>query len=109
MTTENVYNLINPGEMIENSKQFEDCNDLCVTCKNFSTCMYAESANRPVHFCEEFEVYSYRPANENPNPDPPEMKEEKIVFYGLCKNCGNRMTCMMASPDRIIWHCEEYV
>lgn len=95
--------------MIENSKQQEIYNDLCVTCKNFSSCIYVKNGSRPVYHCEEFEVHPYRPARENSNTVQPEKKVEKLVFYGLCKNCGNRMTCMMASPDRIIWHCEEYV
>jgi hypothetical protein len=93
----------------EASNQKEAYNDLCVTCKNFSSCLYVKNGTRPVHYCEEFEVYAFRPVKESSNPVKSNKKEEKLVFYGLCKNCGNRMTCMMASPDRIIWHCEEYV
>ena len=83
--------------------------DLCVTCKNFSSCMYVKSGIRPTHYCEEFENYAFRPVMKSTNPIKSKKKEEKLIFYGLCKNCGNRMTCMNASPDRIIWHCEEYV
>ena len=97
--------------MSEKNNQKDAYNDLCVTCKNFSSCLYVKNGSRPVHYCEEFEVYAYRPVMESTYPIklPANKKEEKLVFYGLCKNCGNRMTCMMASPDRIIWHCEEYV
>jgi len=95
--------------MIENSSQKETFKDLCITCKNFSTCMYVKSGIRPIHHCEEFENYAFRPVEPSANPSQSSTKEEKLVFYGLCKNCGNRMTCMNASPDRIIWHCEEYV
>jgi len=95
--------------MAENIDQQEAFNDLCVTCKNFSSCIYIKDGIRPVHHCEEFENYAFRPEKESSNPANSATKTEKIVYYGLCKNCGNRMTCMMASPDRIIWHCEEYV
>jgi hypothetical protein len=97
--------------MSKNTNQKDAYNDLCVTCKNFSSCIYVKNGNRPVHYCEEFEVYTYSPATEITSPVSLKVKkkEEKLIFYGLCKNCGNRMTCMMASPDRIIWHCEEYV
>ena len=95
--------------MIEDSSQKETFKDLCVTCKNYSACMYVKSGTRPIHHCEEFENYAFRPVKESSNPVKSDTKEEKLVFYGLCKNCGNRMTCMNASPERIIWHCEEYV
>ena len=95
--------------MKDNSYQNEDFNDLCVTCKNYSTCLYIKNASRPIHYCEEFENYAFRPVKESSNPVKSDTKEEKLVFHGLCKNCGNRMTCMNASPERIIWHCEEYV
>ena len=97
------------NNITEASNQKEAYNDLCVTCKNFSSCLYVKTGARPVHYCEEFEVYAFRPVKQSTNPVKSNKKEEKLVFYGLCKNCGNRMTCMMASPDRIIWHCEEYV
>ena len=89
--------------------QKDDYNDLCVTCKHFSSCMSVNSGTRPIRYCEEFEVYAFRPVKETANPNESQMESEELVFYGLCKNCGNRLTCMNASPDRIIWHCEEYV
>ena len=95
--------------MAEDKSRQNQYNDLCSTCKNYSICMYVRSGNRPVQYCEEFENQVLRPVEESPNPNPSVTKEEKLVFYGLCKNCGNRMTCMNASPERIIWHCEEYV
>jgi hypothetical protein len=83
--------------------------DLCVTCKNYDSCIFVKNGKRPVHRCEEFEIHELRPVKESGNPGNPENRDEGPVFYGLCKNCGNRLTCMNASPDRIIWHCEEYV
>jgi hypothetical protein len=37
-------------------------------------------------------------------PAPP----ESTVFKGLCVNCENRETCVMARAEGGIWHCEEY-
>ncbi len=87
----------------------DEYTDLCVTCKNYSSCMYVKNGKRPIHHCEEFEVYEFRPAKEHRDPVQTKKKKEELIYYGLCKNCGNRFTCMNASPDRIIWHCEEYV
>lgn len=87
----------------------EDYNDLCMTCKDFSSCMYVKNGNRPVLQCEEFEVYSNRLVIQN---KPAEKRKEKACessFTGICKNCDNRETCMNAKPERVIWHCEEYV
>ena len=84
-------------------------NDLCVTCKNFPSCMYVKSGSRPIRNCEEFEVHEFRPVIESANPIESDLESEELVYYGLCTNCGNRITCMNSSPDRIIWHCEEYV
>jgi len=95
--------------MTKANMQTKDYHDLCVTCRHFSTCMYVNSGTRPVHYCEEFEVYAFRPLVENSNPTESNVENEEPVFFGLCKNCGNRLTCMNASPDRIIWHCEEYI
>jgi hypothetical protein len=99
------------NEMIQDNNQKVQYNDLCVTCMNKSSCMYIKNGAGPVYHCEEFENYPFRPEEVSSNPLNPAKKktEEILVFYGLCKNCGNRMTCMNASPERIIWHCEEYV
>ncbi len=104
--------LIRIVPMNKYSYQQGQCHDLCSTCRNFSTCMYVRTGNRPVHHCEEYEEYVEpftEPAEQDPPNASPVRKKETLVFYGLCKNCGNRMTCMNARPDRIIWHCEEYV
>ena len=95
--------------MIENGIKKEVYNDICITCKNYTSCIQIRNGKRPIHFCEEFENELPPPLKERSNPVEARLKEEKLVFYGICKNCGNRMTCMNASPERIIWHCEEYV
>lgn len=87
----------------------ENFTDLCVTCKNKSSCMYIKSGNRPVQRCEEFEVYSYRPVRKRKPRVKQKVKEENPVFAGICRNCANHGTCMNARPERVIWHCEEYL
>ena len=85
--------------------------DLCITCRYYDSCMYVKSGTRPVYHCEEFEERPVRAAGEKAHPGTPpgKVQKEVPVFQGLCKNCGNRMNCMNANPERIIWHCEEYV
>ena len=101
------HNCIN--DMMTANIQKDAYNDLCVTCKNFPSCMYVNSGTRPIRYCEEFDVHAFRPVIESANPSESHIESEELVYYGLCKNCGNRITCMNSSPDRIIWHCEEYV
>ncbi len=95
--------------MFDKHTNGEESNDLCVTCKHHSSCIYIRNHGAPVLFCEEFEVNQHRQKIVCSNPVESERKEENPVYGGLCKNCGNRKTCMNASLERIIWHCEEYV
>ena len=86
----------------------EESMSLCVTCKYQSSCMYINNADGPILHCEEFDVHPYRHIIGCSESVETEIKQDNPVFGGLCKNCGNRKTCMNAGPDRIIWHCEEY-
>ncbi len=95
--------------MIKNDSTNKQYNDLCDTCKNLSTCVYIKTGKRPVLYCEEFEIHEVRKVQDVPPLIDPKTEEEHPVFTGLCKNCDNRRTCMNAKPDRVIWHCEEYV
>ncbi len=95
--------------MKNNLNQKDHFNDLCVTCKNNSSCMYIKNGHRPVQRCEEFEVYSYRPVIQKIPTLKRKVVKDNPSFLGICKNCDNRKTCMNAKPDRVIWHCEEYV
>ncbi|KPL08869.1 MAG: hypothetical protein AMS26_23680 [Bacteroides sp. SM23_62] len=96
-------------DMFDKNTKGEESKDLCVTCRYHSSCIYIRNGEGPVHFCEEFEVHPYRHIIGCSNPVESKEIEENPVYGGLCKNCDNRKTCMNASPDRIIWHCEEYV
>lgn len=95
--------------MTENESKNRQYNDLCDTCKNLSTCVYIKNGKRPVLYCEEFEIHDVQHVREYPNLIDSNTEEEYPGFIGLCKNCDNRSTCMNAKPDRVIWHCEEYV
>jgi hypothetical protein len=95
--------------MTKNDTTTRKYNDLCESCKNLSTCVYIQNGKRPVLYCEEFELYEVIEVQEKPPATEQKTEEEQNVFTGLCKNCDNRHTCMNARPDRIIWHCEEYV
>ncbi len=96
------------NEMKNNDSQGRKYNDLCDTCKHYSTCVYIKNGKRPIFYCEEFEIQESEPVPEEPISDDSKTEEEYPVFTGLCKNCANRFTCMNAKPDKVIWHCEEY-
>ncbi len=99
----------NPYDMKQDPIQQYEHHDLCVTCRHQASCIYARNRVGPVHHCEEFEAPEFRPVKETGKSVEKKTGKQEIIYYGLCKNCGNRFTCMNASPDRIIWHCEEYV
>jgi hypothetical protein len=96
-------------EMADKSNEKEKALDLCSTCRHRSSCIYILNGRGPVQYCEEFEIDPTQPMAGFSEPVQPNPEEEEPVYGGICKNCGNRKTCMNASPDRIIWHCEEYV
>jgi hypothetical protein len=87
----------------------KDIRDLCASCRYHATCIYITHGEGPVLHCEEFEVQANPHSIGCSEPVPQRAKEDNPVFGGLCKNCDNRKTCMNASPERIIWHCEEYI
>jgi hypothetical protein len=87
----------------------EESRDLCLTCKYQSSCVYLKNREGPILYCEEFEIQPYPEGNQASKPAESKPGEEHPVYGGLCKNCGHLETCMNASPDRIIWHCEEYI
>lgn len=95
--------------MAENDSQSGRFNDLCDSCKNVSTCVYIKNGKRPVFYCEEFEIHEVQQVQDDTSRIDSDTEAEYPVFAGLCKNCENRKTCMNAKPDRVIWHCEEYV
>jgi hypothetical protein len=81
--------------------------DLCSTCKHAAACGGRSTPERPIFFCEEFEVSG--PAA----PSPPERPAESSPaapgdYKGLCMNCEDRGTCTIPKPEGGVWHCEEY-
>lgn len=95
--------------MAQNDSQNRRFNDLCDSCKNLPTCVYIKNGKRPVLYCEEFEIHEVQQVKDDTHQVDSNAEEESPVFTGLCKNCDNRFTCMNAKPDRIIWHCEDYI
>jgi len=81
--------------------------DLCSTCSHAEACGSRSSAEHPILFCELFEVRG--PVA--PMPAAPERAapaRRTVAPKGLCANCENLPTCIMARPEAGVWHCEEY-
>lgn len=81
---------------------------LCFNCKNAPDCTYQKDPNKPLLYCEEFEIEEL-PDRKIPQT-PADLGQEKDVleFKGLCSDCDNRKTCGFPKPEGGIWHCEEY-
>lgn len=81
--------------------------DLCSTCSHTESCGNRSTPQRPIFFCELFEVFA------PPPPAAPAAAREPAAqdageYKGLCVNCDSRNTCIFPKPEGGIWHCEEY-
>ena len=84
---------------------------LCSTCIHERACGSRSTPERPILFCELFEVPAAAPApNSAPvaaQPAPP-ASGQGTEHRGLCVNCDNRHECTTPRPEAGVWHCEEY-
>lgn len=84
---------------------------LCLTCNHEPDCAHPASARSPVLHCEEFDGYQAPPARSR----PPQTVEADVGeagegsrHIGLCVNCDLHETCINATTEEGIWHCESY-
>ena len=80
--------------------------DLCSTCSQAEACGGRSTPERPILFCELFEVAV--PASAANPRERPSHRHGAAEHTGLCVNCENREDCTMARPKGGVWHCEEY-
>ena len=83
--------------------------DLCSTCSHQRACGSRSTPERPILFCELFEVLAAAPtaAAVAPRPERP-ASAHGVQHRGLCVNCEERDECTMPRPEGGVWHCEEY-
>ena len=83
--------------------------DLCSTCSHERACGSRSTSERPILFCELFEVPASAPtpAPAAAPPEPP-ASGQGVEHRGLCVNCDNRHECTTTRPEAGVWHCEEY-
>ncbi len=96
--------------MSENNMEYRS---LCSSCRNSGACAFQKDRQKPVLYCEEFEIDISPSAKiagkEKSSPTAPvDAKEDSGKFIGLCSNCDNRRTCTFPRPEGGVWHCEEY-
>ena len=82
--------------------------DLCSTCNHETGCMYRQNYKGKVIFCEEFEIEDIIEGSQYVEIQNDNNKINSENYTGLCRNCDLRKTCMLCTPAKIIWHCEEY-
>ena len=86
-----------------------DHRDLCSTCNHAPTCDNCGTADKPVFYCEEIDIYVPVTAKETPASVPnPTKTINSDKYKGLCFNCESREVCVFPIPQGGIWHCEEY-
>jgi len=81
---------------------------LCMTCNSSSVCMRRKGIQRPVLFCEEFDGWMPRDAENEPAPASAAPQDPVDTTLGLCCNCENRDSCTLQDSPGGVWHCEEY-
>ena len=81
--------------------------DLCSTCSHAEACGNRSTPQRPIFFCEMFEVFAPPPVA-TPAAREPAARQDAEEYKGLCVNCDNRDTCTLPRPEGGIWHCQEY-
>ena len=82
--------------------------DLCSTCIHAERCGNRSTPERPILFCEMFEVPASPLAVTAAAAREPADRQDAGDYKGLCMNCGNRRTCTLRKPEGGVWHCEEY-
>ena len=80
--------------------------DLCSTCSQAKACGNRSTPERPILFCELFEV-AVPVVAANPR-ERPANRQDAAEHKGLCVNCESREDCTMVRPRGGVWHCEEY-
>jgi len=82
--------------------------DLCSTCSHAETCGNRSMPERPILFCEMFEVLAPPLAVTPSAAREPAGRQDAGDYKGLCMNCEDRRTCTLREPEGGVWHCEEY-
>lgn len=85
--------------------------DLCSTCNHVKACGGRSTPERPIFFCEQFEISVPAPVAEvqsaaSIRPEPRRRRADERK--GLCSNCENADACTAPNSEGGIWHCEEY-
>ena len=100
-------------EVISVSTPMKDLG-LCVTCMHAASCVTLKASQRPIWFCEEFDVHGV-PENTKsvllavpvPGPSPANGNGDALGL-GLCANCATKADCMYRQAGKTVINCEEY-
>ena len=82
---------------------------ICVNCDSKDDCAYRQDPDKPILFCEQYEVSTIPPQKISLIKQEKQTETESNNFRGLCMNCESRSSCMFPKPEGGVWHCEEYV
>jgi len=93
---------------MSDSKRFS----LCTSCKNIPECSLLNESNRPVLYCEQFQIESPPQVKVVVRESLPSSSDsdatEQTGYKGLCCDCVKREDCCLNTIEEGVWHCEEY-
>ena len=87
---------------------------LCNTCRNVTGCAFPRRPQKPVFYCEEFEIEPFVPTKTSAKDRHPAAAlpvpedSDSGIYAGLCSDCQDRETCTFPRVEGGVWHCEEY-
>ena len=90
---------------------------ICLLCESAPTCVFPRDPNRPLLYCDEFEMavsVPVRPVSRRMTRKETEAEQGgnpakgSASCLGLCRLCEGRETCTYPKPEGGVWHCEEY-
>jgi len=84
---------------------------ICANCIHARRCRFSLNANRPVHFCDHYEVNGKVPTDLSPEPSRRRTRPEGWAdgrFRGLCVDCVKRFDCEISGTESGVWRCRDY-
>jgi hypothetical protein len=85
---------------------------ICSTCNKADMCVHLKKVKQPILFCEEYDGGETHPSPaiqpQSREAEVPADERRSREYKGLCVNCDHRETCIHATREGGIWHCEEY-
>lgn len=82
---------------------------ICATCNDLDTCLNRSGNGKVTWFCEDFDnEVTIRTKPPSAGVQPAAEVANEGLYFGLCKECDHKTTCMHAKTPGGIWFCNDY-